>query len=282
MREFWILAGKAVLIRRLPRKDRGELMSWHARLLAGYLKARSRRVPPREIVGPTLFGVPLRAGSYRDLAFLVQEIFLQGTYDVGPLPAEPVIVDCGANIGIATLFFAHHYPGCRVTAFEPDPKAFAMLAYNTSGLDDVTVHNVALGREKGTIRFYVEPDMPGSLRMSGIKERKGNGQTITVDCVPLSSFLPVDVDLLKIDVEGMEWEILDDLEASGAIAGVQRLAIEYHHHLPAERDDLASFLERLESAGFGYEIGASKPPGRLGGFYQDVMIYAYRKEGARS
>ncbi len=113
--------------------------------------------------------------------------------------------------------------------------------------------------------------------MSGIKERQPNGKTITVDCVPLSSLIPANIDLLKIDVEGMEWEIMDDLEASGAIAGVQRLAIEYHHHLPAGRDDLATFLGRLESAGFGYEIGATRSPGRLGGFYQDVMIYGYRK-----
>jgi len=162
-------------------------------------------------------------------------------------------------------------------AFEPDPKAFAMLTHNTAALDGVTAHNVALGRETRAIEFYVESGTPGALRMSGIKERQPSGKTIIVDRVPLSSLIPVNVDLLKIDVEGMEWEIMDDLETSGAIAGVQRLAIEYHHHLPADRDDLATFLGRLEAAGFGYEIGATKSPGQLGGFYQDVMIYGYRK-----
>jgi len=88
-------------------------LSWHVWLLAAHLAAKAEQTPSREIVGPVLFGVPLRAGSYRVLTFLVQEIFLQGNYDVGPLPAEPVIVDCGANIGIASFFFHTSTGGVR-------------------------------------------------------------------------------------------------------------------------------------------------------------------------
>lgn len=271
-------AGTAAQIVGLPRGDRGELISWHLRLFALQIRLGiNDQTDTREIAVPNLFGVPLHAGGYRPLVHLVNEIFLQRTYDVGPLPEQPVIIDCGANIGMASLYFAHRYRGCQVMAFEPDPEAFSMLSQNTAALDGVTVHNVALGLREGMIDFYVQRELPGSLRMSGIKERQLSGTTITVDCVKLSSVIPAKVDLLKIDVEGMEWEILDDLEASGAIDGVQALAIEYHHHLPPERDDLATFLGRLESAGFGYEIGAERMPGQLGDRFQDVMIYGYRK-----
>lgn len=271
-------ADKAAVIGSLPRGDRGELMSWHARLLAAEIGAKSKGPTPHGIDLPDLFGLPIRAGGYGVMAFLVNEVFLQRSYDVGPLPPEPVIIDCGANIGVASLFFAHHYPGSQVLAFEPDPEAFSLLTHNTAALDGVTAHNLALGRENGTIDFYVRPEMPGAPTMSGIEGRLPNGTRIAVDCVRLSSMMPASVDLLKIDVEGMEWEILDDLEDSGAIDRVHALAIEYHHHLPKDRDDLAAFLGRLESAGFGYQIGAARRPGQLGDRYQDVMIYGYRKQ----
>jgi len=58
----------------------------------------------------------------------------------------PLIFDCGANIGLATLYFKNLYLGARIVAFEADPETAAVLRENVSAnhLQDVSVHNLML------------------------------------------------------------------------------------------------------------------------------------------
>jgi hypothetical protein len=79
---------------------------------------------------------------------------------------------------------------------------------------------------------------------------------------------------LKIDVEGSEIVAFAELEASGKMALIRRMFIEYHHHLPNETNRLSTFLDRLERSGFDYELAASMPRGS--GDFQDVLIRAKR------
>jgi hypothetical protein len=88
------------------------------------------------------------------------------------------------------------------------------------------------------------------------------------------------VDLLKLDVEGAEHEVLEDLMSSGSLARVERMAIEYHHHLAPGDDRLAGFLNRLEASGFTYLLEAGPKPGDPGQF-QDIMIHAAPRSPAR-
>jgi FkbM family methyltransferase len=70
-----------------------------------------------------------------------------------------VILDCGANIGMATLFFKWLYPNARIDAFEPDPKTFQLLENNVkqNHLTNVATHNCALWDIDGKIDFFVDP-----------------------------------------------------------------------------------------------------------------------------
>ena len=63
----------------------------------------------------------------------------------------PRILDCGANIGLATLYFKLLYPGACITCFEPGAEAFRVLEANISAnqLEEVTAFPVALAREAG-------------------------------------------------------------------------------------------------------------------------------------
>ena len=117
--------------------------------------------------------------------------------------------------------------------------------------------------------------------MSGLRDRLHKASR-RVEVVRLSSELPAHVDLLKLDVEGMEWDVLEDLVEAGALPRIDRLAVEYHHHLPASSNRLSEFVGILETAGFGYEIAAHRPAGSCGPRYQDVMVYAYRQPGQAS
>jgi FkbM family methyltransferase len=48
---------------------------------------------------------------------------------------QPLIVDCGANIGASVLWLATRYPKAHIVAIEPAPQNFALLQKNTAGLD---------------------------------------------------------------------------------------------------------------------------------------------------
>ncbi|MCP5366115.1 MAG: FkbM family methyltransferase [Hyphomicrobiales bacterium] len=229
----------------------------------------------------TLLGRRVCAHSRASMALQFREIFLRADYYLPDLGPRPFILDAGANAGLAILFFKTVHPGAELVGFEPNPESFALLERNTvgSGLDGVTLHPVAVGAADGSLEFFLVPGEPASNRASSRPGRTG-GRPVSVPQRRLSAFVDRPVDLLKLDVEGAEAGVLDDLIQSGAIARVRRMVIEYHHHIQGDRDAFGHFLGRLEAAGFGYQLRASLPPGdpawRRGGTFQDVLVYACR------
>ena len=218
--------------------------------------------------------------SYFDqatLAYLFREIFVRQSYRLQTSKPDPVIFDCGANLGMATLFFKFVYPRCRITGFEPDPATFELLKANivNNRLENVERFNVALWSEDGAIDFFSNSFDPGSLLMSTNASRM-NTPAIKVPARRLSEFIDGEIDYLKLDVEGAELQVLKDLSESGKIRLVRQMAIEYHHRIPGERSVLSNFLEILEKNGFEYQIAASGFPDPSVPRFQDLMIYAYQ------
>jgi FkbM family methyltransferase len=220
--------------------------------------------------------------SYFDrpsLKHLYREIFARQYYYYLANTDSPVVFDCGANVGMATLYFKWLYPKARIQAFEPDPQTFALLNRNITQnrLTDVVTHNCALWDENEKIEFFVNHALPGSLLMSTDGSRLG-GTSIPVPGRRLSDFIQGPVDLLKIDVEGAEHRILSDLVRSEKIGCVRQMVIEYHHHVANQPSRLAGFLAQLEHAGFEYQIHASLYPVTCQNVFQDMLIGAYRKQ----
>jgi FkbM family methyltransferase len=214
------------------------------------------------------------------LEHLYREIFARQHYYFRANTDSPVILDCGANIGMATLYFKWLYPKARIEAFEPDPNAFATLEMNIARnkLTNVVAHNCALWDGNGQIEFFVDHRQPGSLLMSAEPARLG-GDVIQVPSRKLSEFIQGPIDFLKLDVEGAEGRILSDLVARKSIRFVRQMVVEYHHRIGNHRSCLADFLRQLEEAGFEYQIHASLWPVTSQGIFQDILIGAYRDEG---
>jgi FkbM family methyltransferase len=208
---------------------------------------------------------------------LYHEIFAREEY-LFPCDTEtPVILDCGANIGMATMFFKWLYPRSKVTAFEPDPATFQVLRRNVkqNRLGEVSIHNVALWDKTGNLSFYLPRHEPGSLRMSADPCRI-HGDEITVPSRKLSDYIEEPIDLLKLDVEGAEHRVICDLAQSGKIDRVRQMIVEYHHNIPGKRDQLASFLHILENCGLHYRVSTLASPVAQRDLFQDILIYAYR------
>lgn len=166
-----------------------------------------------------------------------------------------VAIDGGANIGVHTLEWAQFMHGWgEVVAFEAQERLFYALAGN------ITLNNcfnaravwAAIGAEDGTIEVpvpdYCVPGSFGSLELRPSENAEFIGQEIdyagrtsttrltTIDALGLSR-----LDLVKIDIEGMELEALAGAEASLAACRPQ-LVIE---KIKSDEDAIRRFVERL-------------------------------------
>jgi FkbM family methyltransferase len=230
--------------------------------------------PPVARLGP----LRLLAGSHNDLAFGFIEMFVKEEYGVALPASNPTIIDCGANIGIAMLYFKARYPGAKVVCFEPNPVSCDLIERHIreNDLRDVTLHRAACGAARGEASFFV--NATDSILSSFYRERAQAGAEIKVPVVRLSESISSPVDLLKIDVEGAEWDILEDLIAAGKMSLIRSMIVEYHHQIDGRPAALSRFLKMIEEAGFRYELMSELPKSRrFKGGFQDVMIYASRK-----
>ncbi len=185
--------------------------------------------------------------------FLLHEIFVNAEYAFESDRPDPLVLDCGANIGIATYFFKRLSPRARVVAFEPNPATFACLERNVgaNGLAGVRTVQAAVGAEDGTVQLYTGQADPGSLTTSLTPVAGAAGEAVRR--VRLSSLIDEPVDFLKLDVEGAEDAILNDLVETGALAQVRQLVVETHDDTTA-RPDAGRMAERLRSAGFAVHV----------------------------
>lgn len=218
--------------------------------------------------------------DYRTIDYLFREIFLERSYRFIAATEVPVIIDCGSNIGLSILYFKVLYPKARVYGFEPNPYAFELLRENIrlNGLQDVEVYNVALADRDTDVSFFIDGNI-GTLRGS-MRQDRGGPNEIPVKAQRLSAFIQnigMPVDLLKIDVEGAESLIIDDLCHSGTIDDVRQIILEYHHKMNGEKGRFSHFLRKLEDKEFDYNIRTSF---RSLGAFQDVLVNFYRPPDA--
>jgi FkbM family methyltransferase len=253
-----------------PAKDK-----WH--IFGVLLRLRFKEIGEKKntIISENIFGFKVHAYDYTTLLFLFREIFLSKDYYFESVQTEPKIIDCGANIGMSVFFHKYFHPNAKIVAFEPNPSAFELLKLNIekNHLKNVTLVQKAVSNSLEPISFFVNTDK-GSL-LSSVREDRGGTNKIVIETDLLSSYLNERVDLLKIDIEGAEWQVLEDLKANGKqLAMVEHAIIEYHHKINNEKSRLTSFLSYFESCHFEYNIRTFH---RQVGDFQDLIIHFYKE-----
>ncbi len=271
--------GNVVWVARNEGREAVPLLAAYSRLKLEEVRAARRdRGATRRT---TVLGMPVVFFDYYWLVEMYEEIFLRKQYDFTSDDPAPTIVDCGSNIGLAVLYFKRRFPRATVLAFEPDPTTFDVLTANVreNDLRGVRLLNQAVYDGREELELYGDQGTPGSPQASTRSERIG-GATTRVPATRLSDHISGAVDFLKLDVEGAERVVIEDLERAGKLASIKRMAIEYHHHLDLDEDALAAMLSALERGGFGYQLEArlDRAPGLRTRHFQNVLVYAYRKE----
>ena len=134
-----------------------------------------------------------------------------------------VFLDVGAGTGYYAVILSRNFRS--VLAFEPEPKNFSTIrdVARIGRLGTIRVMNVAISDYNGATVLYRSGTLWHSL-IRGFKEDTG----IRVPTITLDSAIREDVDLLKVDVEGTEWEVLKGAETSIRARKVRRIMVEIH------------------------------------------------------
>lgn len=140
-----------------------------------------------------------------------------------------MVIDCGANIGVHTVEWAIAMTGWgTVTAIEAQERVYYALAGNIAinNCFNATAIHAAVAGQSGTMRIptpdYLRPASLGSLELKPTAAPEAIGQAIDysdaaltpVRMIAIDDLAPARVDLIKIDIEGMEVEALAGAKAS--------------------------------------------------------------------
>lgn len=210
-----------------------------------------------------------------------KDIFINHIYHFVTDNPTPHIIDGGGCIGMSVLYFKSLYPNAKILCFEPDEDIFKILCSNISAnqLKDVDLIKAGLAGKSGTVSFQ-------SDGVDGGKIIKDSGSKTMIDIVQLSFYINTPIDFLKLNIEGQELPVLQELENSGSIRQIKKMVIEYHGWA-CEEQKLGDLLIILGRNHFRYLIhdfdaetcSTSKPP-----FYIDpknpwfCLIYAEQLE----
>jgi FkbM family methyltransferase len=240
----------------------------------------------------------LRHYDRTQLWFQLTEVVAERTYLQHGIDVREgdVVLDVGANVGVAAAFFASECGAALVHSFEPVPPLFELLRENVRHWDACVAHGYGLASAPGTAQVTFYPDaaaMSGLyadpeedrarvrryLTNSGVSpeladrqlEGRYRGVTLSCELRTISTVLREQylrhVDLLKIDVEKAELDVLAGIE-DGDWWRIRQIVVEVH----GDDDRIAAISDLLIGHGFSVDTEAD-PLWRDAGI---CMLYARR------
>jgi FkbM family methyltransferase len=168
----------------------------------------------------------------------IEKIF-KGEYDIPYEKENPVILDIGGNVGGFCLWANKRWNNSKIYSYEPIKKNFEYLKKNTKDLENIMVMNLAIGSKTEQRRMYYGAHNVGECSFQYGAEQVEEGENVSV----VSASLLPKADIVKIDTEGAEIEILENMVIKPDV-----YLIEYHSAYNRRRIDNILYDYTLVSA----------------------------------
>ncbi len=208
-------------------------MTWYYKLggLRGLLEFCGYRLlgVPKEVTAlPPGVQHPVHIRIKTTDELIYRSVLLDGEYAF-ELPFYPsTILDAGANIGTASIYFANKFPLAKIIAVEAEKSNFDMLVKNVRPYPSIVPVHAALWNRDGEICIETPDCATGAFGEWGFVVHEGNAGALVraVTMQTLMRELNIEsFDLAKIDIEGAEQEVFTD---SQWLKGSRCLMIELH------------------------------------------------------
>ncbi len=184
-------------------------------------------------------GSPIRLRLLSSDVPTYKQVFLDQEYDFLVETDPKVIIDAGANIGLASLYFADKYPEAKIIAVEPEQNNFELLTENVAPYPNIIPVQAALWHRNEEINL-VDPGLGKWGFMTETKESSENlAENLAAHPCHTVTAMTVDrimqdhdlsrIDVLKVDIEGAEREVFSD--TSSWLGKVDSIIVELHERM---------------------------------------------------
>lgn len=166
-----------------------------------------------------------------------RQIFIYKDYDVSyPNKKPKLIIDAGANVGYATLFFRKKFPSAKIISIEPAESNFEVLRKNVAHYQNITIIQRGVWGKMGYLKIHDR----GSGEWGYITEEVTADEPYDVEVITLDEILEISgaekIDILKIDVEGAEKNIFSH-NYSSWLGKTDMIIIELHDRISSGCSD---------------------------------------------
>lgn len=211
-----------------------------ARHLGFTFKGQTHTDPPTEISTP-IGRLSIHYSNEIDVFNDVVDLWLDDEYGVkhinGPVNR---IVDVGANIGLFSIHAKVHYPCAILHAYEPNPRLSKTLEENLAQFSRITIFNEGVASASTKANFLEQ-----NTSRLGRTEITADGAIDLAGIETVIDRIEGQIDLLKLDCEGAEWDILLN---TSAFRHVKNIRMEYHK--VGSDDPVAKLKSFAAEAGF--------------------------------
>lgn len=143
------------------------------------------------------------------------------------LTPDSTVLDFGGHQGSFAKTLAERY-GCRVFVYEPIPVFYQACVASLSHLPTVKVFNHGVGRSKRHINMRIKGDSTGAFADSG--------ELVDVQLMSIGEIMQLlgleTVQLVKLNIEGMEAETIEGMLDDGTIKRIENLQVQPHTCMP--------------------------------------------------
>ncbi len=220
----------------------------------GLLFLLKRSIKRNSIVAflhPEFNSIPIYLRNNTMDVTMFQQVFFNQEYQMTFKFEPKVILDCGANIGLATVYLKNRFPEATIISIEPEQSNFELLVKNTKDYSDVFCLKNGIWNESSNLIIKDEGlGNCGFMVEETNKYHKDSIEAITI--VDIMKRYDIDsIDILKIDIEGSEKELFESGYEEW-LPKVKVIIIELHDWL--RNGTSKSFFKALSNYNFSISI----------------------------
>jgi FkbM family methyltransferase len=219
----------------------------------GFKLWKSKQSKKKETIGYALkdlkHKIYLRTAS-SDYA-IYRQIFIEKQYEYSLKQDPKIIIDCGANIGLASVYFANKYPSAKIIAIEPETSNFELLVANTKNYPNVHCLKNGIWHKKTNLHIY-DAGM-GSWNFVTNEVDYENENTISaISLTDIMVMFKIErIDILKMDIEGSEKEVFDNYDEAW-LNNTDLVIIETHDRM--KKGTAKSFFTAISSFNYSMDV----------------------------
>lgn len=185
-----------------------------------------------------------------DLGTLITS-FWDKEYDfkMNKITNPEVIVDCGANIGLISIFYANKYPDAKIISIEPEESNYEMLEYNLKKYPNIQCFKGAVWSKETNLKIINENGDKNAFIVKELSE-SSDIRALSISAI-MARYKLEKIDILKIDIEGSE-KVLFENNSHEWLRFVKVLVIELHDRIIPGCSK--AFFDSLRSFDFNAEL----------------------------